>query len=133
MQHATGTFEVKVTPEAQSNAPPGGRPVARMALSKTFHGGLNGSAEGIMLSVGVPAPGQAAAYVAVDQFHGTVDGRTGGFLLLHHATMSPDGTAAMSVTIAADSGTGELVGIEGALAIEIEGSQHRYDLAYTLP
>lgn len=131
--HATGTFEVKITPEAQGAAPEGGMPTARMALAKTFSGGMVGTAEGTMLSVGVPQPGHAAAYVAVDQFNGTVDGKAGGFLLLHRATMTKAGGGDMSVTIAPDSGTGSLAGIEGALKIEIVGGKHHYDLSYTLP
>lgn len=91
VQHATGTFEVKITPEAQAPAPAGGLPTARMALAKTFAGAMQGDATGTMLSAGTPAPGQPAAYVAVDQFAGTLDGRRGAFLLLHRGTMTKAG------------------------------------------
>ena len=132
MHHATGTFEVKITPEAQGTAPEGGLPTARMGLSKTFSGSMQGQATGTMLSAGTPGAGKIAVYVAVDQFTGSVDGRRGGFLLLHRGTMSSAG-AKLSVEIAPDSGTGELAGIAGTLAIDPSGGQHRYDLAYTLP
>jgi hypothetical protein len=132
MHHATGTFEVTITPEAQTPAPEGGLPTARMALAKTLSGGMTGTAVGTMLSAGVPQPGHVAAYVAVDQFRGTVDGKAGGFLLLHRATMSSAG-AEMSVTIAPDTGTGALTGIAGSLTIKVKGGVHHYDLAYTLP
>lgn len=39
----------------------------------------------------------------------------------------------MSVTIVPDSGTGELCGIAGSLAIIIEAGRDHYDLDYTLP
>ena len=132
MHHATGTFEVTMTPEAQGAAPEGGLPTARMALSKTFSGPMTGQAIGTMLSAGTPGPGKVAVYVAVDQFMGSVDGRRGGFLLLHRGTMSSTG-AKLDVGIAPDTGTGELAGIAGTLAIEVKDGQHRYDLAYTLP
>lgn len=131
--HATGTFEVKITSEGDSPALEGGLPTARMGLAKTFSGGMTGTAIGTMLSAGVPKPGSFAAYVALDQFHGTVDGKAGGFLLLHRATMTKVGGGEFSVTIAEDSGTGALAGIQGTLAIEIKGGVHHYDLSYTLP
>ena len=131
--HATGTFDVTITPEASGDAPTGGVPTARMAIAKTFIGGMTGTAAGTMLSAGVPQPGQAAAYVAVDQFTGSVDGHKGGFVLLHRGTMTKAGASDLSITIAPDSGTGALTGIAGSLSIEIAGGVHRYDLSYTLP
>lgn len=133
MQHATGTFEVTITPKAQSDAPDGGLPTSRMGIAKTFSGGMMGTATGTMLAAGTPKPGAAAGYVAIDQFAGTIDGKAGGFLLLHRGTMTKAGASDLSVVIAPDSGTGALDGISGTLAIEITGGEHHYDLAYTLP
>jgi Protein of unknown function (DUF3224) len=45
--------------------------------------------------------------------------------------MSPAGTN-IQVLITPGSGTGTLAGIEGTLAIRIEGKQHYYDLSYKL-
>jgi len=131
--HVTGTFEVKITPEAQGEAPEGGLPTGRMAIAKTFVGGMTGSAQGIMLSAGAPTPGNAGAYVAVDQFRGTVDGKPGGFLLLHRATMDKAGNGVLDIVIAPDTGTDTLTGISGAFSIEVRDGVHHYDLAYTLP
>lgn len=131
--HATGTFEVKITPEAQEAAPDGGLPTGRMGIAKTFSGGMTGTATGTMLSAGAPRPGSAGAYVAVDQFSGTVDGHKGGFLLIHRGTMDKAGNGELDVIIAPDTGTGELEGIRGTFSINIEGGVHHYDLAYTLP
>ena len=133
MHHATGTFEVKITPEARGDAPAGGMPTSRMGVAKTFSGGMTGTATGTMLAAGAPKAGSAAGYVAVDQFSGSVDGKAGGFLLLHRGTMTKAGGSDLSVVIAPDSGTGALEGIAGTFDIKIEGGVHRYDLAYTLP
>ena len=133
MQHATGTFEVKMTPEAQGDAPTGGLPTSRMGIAKSFSGGMTGTATGTMLAAGTPQPGQPAGYVAIDQFSGSVDGKAGGFLLLHRGTIDKAGGSDLSVIIAPDSGTGALEGITGSFAIKIEGGVHQYDLAYTLP
>ncbi|WP_375397590.1 DUF3224 domain-containing protein [uncultured Sphingomonas sp.] len=133
MHHATGTFAVKITPEAQAPAPAGGLPTGRMGIAKTFSGGLTGTATGTMISAGAPTPGNAGAYVAVDQFTGTVDGRRGGFLLLHRGTMDKAGKGDLVIVISPDTGTDALTGIAGTLSIEIKDGVHHYDLAYTLP
>ena len=133
MHHATGGFEVTLTPEAQAPAPEGGLPTARLGLRKVFTGALVGEAVGTMLSAGTPAPGQVAAYVAIDQVRGTLDGRAGGFLLVHRGTMTRAGGGDLTVEIAPDSGTGALAGIAGTLRIEIRDGKHFYDLAYSLP
>lgn len=130
--HATGNFEVTITPEAQVPADGDALPTARMGLTKSFTGPLTGTARGTMLTAGTPGPGKVAAYVAVDQFFGTLDGRRGGFLLLHRGTMSGAGPE-LSVVIAPDSGTGALTGIVGTLAIEVKDGKHVYHLTYTLP
>ncbi|WP_425229103.1 DUF3224 domain-containing protein [Sphingomonas sp.] len=132
MHHATGTFQVTITTEAQAPAPAGGMPTARMAIAKTFGGDLVATAIGTMLSAGVPQPGHAAAYVAIDQINGTLAGRSGGFLLLHQGTMSQAGSV-LTVVIAPGSGTGGLTGIAGSLSIEVRDGVHHYDLAYSLP
>ncbi|WP_260597093.1 DUF3224 domain-containing protein [Sphingomonas endolithica] len=132
MKHAAGTFEVVITPEAQ-DAPAGGMPTSRMGIVKTFSGGMAGTATGTMLAAGTPKPGQAAGYVAIDQFRGIVDGHAGGFLLLHRGTMTKAGGSDLSVIIAPDSGTGALEGITGTFTIEIKDDKHLYDLAYRLP
>lgn len=133
VRHATGTFEVKITPEAQQPATAGALPTGRMGLRKTFTGGLVGVAEGTMLSAGTLKPGEPAAYVAIDQFRGSVDGRAGGFLLLHRGTMTRAGGGELTVIVAPDTGTGALAGIEGTLSIEIRQGKHVYDFAYSLP
>lgn len=133
MQHATGTFEVKMSPEAQGEAPAAGLPTSRMGIAKTFSGGMAGTAVGTMLAAGTPKAGSAAGYVAIDQFEGTVDRHKGSFLLLHRGTMSKAGDGDLSVVISPDTGTGALDGIAGTFSIEMRDGKHFYDLAYTLP
>jgi hypothetical protein len=133
MHHATGTFEVKITPEAHGDAPSDGVPTARMGLHKTFIGGFVGEATGTMLSAGVPKAGSAAAYVAIDQFTGALDGKVGGFVALHQGVMTKSGGAHLNIAIASDSGTGALVGIEGTMTIDVKDGTHFYDIAYRIP
>lgn len=131
--HASGTFDVKTTPEAQTAAAVHLYPTARLAMEKKFYGGLQGDAIGVMLSVGVPKPGEVAAYVAIDQFTGTVAGRQGSFALTHRATMTKSGKAVLEIQVVPDSGKGALEGIAGTLTVDASKGVHHYDFVYSLP
>ena len=102
-----------------------------MSLHKVFEGDLAGEAHGQMLAAMTGVAG-SAAYVALDRFEGSLDGRHGGFSLQHRGVMDR-GAPDLSVTIVPDSGTGELEGISGSLGIRIENGAHFYDLDYRLP
>jgi len=73
----------------------------------------------------------SAGYVALERVTGTLDGRTGSFILQHNGTMSR-GTQAIIVKVIPDSGTEELMGLSGTMQIIIEGKKHSYVLDYSL-
>ena len=127
--HAAGTFEVRMQPQSQDPAP--GAALGRMSLDKTFHGELEGTGKGEMLTAITETQG-SAVYVAIERVSGTLHGRTGTFALAHVGTMTR-GAQELNIRVVPDSGTGELAGISGTLAIRMEGGKHFYDLAYTLP
>jgi hypothetical protein len=126
---ATGKFDVKATPIAAEGAAAGS--FARHALAKTFHGDLEGTSEGEMMSVG-SADG-SGAYVALETVRGTLHGRTGAFSLVHRGTMRQGADFKLSVVVVPGSGTGDLTGIDGTMEILIAGREHSYKLSYTLP
>ena len=129
--HAAGSFDAKTTPlKFDEVAAPDS--LGRYSLEKHYHGPLDASGKGQMLTVGTKVEG-SAVYVAVEVVEGTLDGRKGTFALHHTGTMTR-GAPALSITIVPVSGTGELAGISGSMAIRIEkGGAHFYDLEYTLP
>ncbi|HEX8179618.1 MAG TPA: DUF3224 domain-containing protein [Pyrinomonadaceae bacterium] len=129
MNHASGTFEVKLTPQAQG-ADSAGTGVSRMIFDKQFHGDLEATSRGEMLAVGPGASG-SGGYVAMEQVSGTLAGRSGTFALQHTGTMMR-GTPQLSITVVPDSGTGELVGLSGRMMIEIAAGKHSYEFEYTL-
>jgi hypothetical protein len=129
-QHATGSFEVKIAPlepafKTDDNS------LGRMSIDKQFHGDLEATSKGEMLTAGNPAKG-AAGYVAMERVSGTLRGRAGTFVLQHTGTMS-HGSLQLSVSVVPDSGTGQLAGIAGTMNIIIEAGKHSYDFSYTLP
>ena len=126
---ATGPFDVKMTPEAADTEGEGSA-LGRMGVVKTYHGDLEATARGTMLTAGTSVEG-SAAYVAVERVTGTLHGRRGTFALQHMGTMTR-GEPSLSIVVVPDSGTGELAGLSGKLAIVIVGGKHSYELEYTL-
>jgi len=128
--HATGTFDVKVVPQAADDQSKSAA-VSRMSIDKQFHGGLEGTSRVEMLTAGTDVK-SSAVYVAIEQFTGTLAGRKGSFLL-HHTGIMTRGTPQLTVSVVPDSGTGQLVGLTGEMNITIADGKHSYDFAYTLP
>lgn len=124
---ATGTFSVTITPQASDPAPDGPH-LGRMSLDKSFQGDLSGTGKGEMITV---AANGSAAYSAVERITGTLHGKTGSFALQHTGVMNR-GTPSLLITVVPDSGTSELSGMTGTMAIVVDGKQHTYVLDYEL-
>jgi hypothetical protein len=129
--HAKGPFDVKVAPLAQDSYD-GGTTLGRFSLEKKLHGDLEGSSKGEMLTAGTAVEG-SAGYVAIERVEGALGGRRGSFVLQHLGAMSGAGQQ-LTIEVVPDSGTGELVGLEGTMRILIEpDGKHFYELDYSLP
>lgn len=122
---ARGTFEVELVPgPAEVDGA-----VARVDLTKTFDGDLDGDSRGVMLSGGDPASGEAG-YVAIEVFTGRLGDRRGSFALQQFGTMS-GGRQDLRYEIVPGSGRDDLQGISGVLDLTIEDDgTHRYALEY---
>lgn len=127
--HASGTFEVKLTPQSTDESAEGST-LGRMSIDKQFHGDLEGTSKGEMLT-GMTSVKGSAGYVAIERVTGTLKGRKGTFLLQHSGTMTR-GAPSLTITVVPDSGTGELVGLAGTMTITIADGKHSYDFDYTL-
>src|SRR6202162_2096487 len=126
---ASGTFDVKLTPQAAEEGDAG---LGRMSIEKQFHGDLEGTSKGFMLSSAATVVKGSGGYVAMERVTGTLKGRAGSFVLQHSGTMTR-GAPQMSVTVVPDSGTGQLEGIAGTMIVKIDDGKHSYDFEYTLP
>ena len=120
---ARGTFDVKLNPLDPYNQTEGAN-LARMSLDKQFHGDLEATSKGEMLSAGTDVKG-SAGYVAMERISGTLRGRNGSFVLQHNATMTR-GAPYMNIVVVPDSGTGQLKGLVGKMLIVITESKHSY-------
>ena len=122
---ASGSFEVKLQPQDT-----GDQKLGRMSIEKTFHGDLEASSRGEMLT-GMTEVKGSAGYVAIEKVSGQLQGRTGTFLLQHSGTMAA-GQQNLSITVVPDSGTEELTGIQGKMQIKVEAGKHSYEFEYML-
>jgi hypothetical protein len=127
--HANGSFEVQLSPQPLAgNAEDATR--GRMAIDKQFYGDLEATSKGEMLTAGTDVQG-SAGYVAIEQVSGTLHGRNGTFVLQHSGIMNR-GVPQLTITVVPDSGTGQMTGLAGTMAINIIDGKHLYEFDYTL-
>jgi hypothetical protein len=125
-----GKFAVKLSPREPDDSAKDS-PIGRLAIDKQYHGDLDATGVGQMLSFRSATQG-SAGYVAIELVDGTLQGRSGTFVLQHSSTMAR-GVPAQSITVIPDSATGNLQGLAGELTIEISDGEHFYDFSYSLP
>ncbi|WP_040523725.1 DUF3224 domain-containing protein [Aliiglaciecola lipolytica] len=126
MKHIKGEFDVAMESQTDDEFA-----VGRMTLDKTYHGDLHGFSKGQMLSHVTNVKG-SAGYVAMESFNGSLDGKKGGFVLMHQGIMDK-GAQSLEISVIPDSGSDELTGISGKMSIEIVDGKHFYLFDYTLP
>ena len=105
--------------------------LGRLSLDKQYHGDLEGTGKGEMLTAGTGVKG-SGAYVAIERVTGTLSGRKGSFVLQHMGTMT-QGTPQLAIRVVPDSGTDQLAGLAGTMNIKIDNGKHSYAFDYTLP
>jgi len=127
---AKGTFVVSLTPMTFEDADPEFG-LGRMSIDKQISGDLTASTMGQMLSAMTGTDG-SAGYVAMERVTGVLSGKQGSFVLQHSGTIDR-GTQALRIAVVPDSGTGELVGLEGEFKIDIVDGKHFYEFTYRLP
>jgi len=102
----------------------------RVTMLKTFSGALTGSSVLTMTSAAV---GEApVGYSALELVTGTLDGRTGTFVLQHSGVVD-EGAPSPSGVVLPGTGTGELAGLRGRMTIEHDESGAVLHLHYELP
>ena len=125
MNMVSGEFEVKIVP-VDSEDPQ----IGMMLLDKNYRGDLQATGKGRMLT-GMTSVKNSAAYVAIERIEGELKGKRGSFLIQHSGTMTKD-KQSLSIRVVPDSGTGELVGIDGTMDFRLVERKHFYDFNYTL-
>ncbi len=122
--NASGTFDVELRPQADTDCQAG-----RALIDKSYYGVLSGTGKGQMLSK--RTAGGDSVYYAIEEFSGSIDGKTGGFTFVHVGKMTQQAEW-LDIEILAGSGHGELKNISGSLAITQDSGNHKYELLYRL-
>jgi hypothetical protein len=130
MKTATGTFEVKMTPQGEPQASDG-LTLGRFLNEKRFAGDLEGKSRGEMLTA-MTSVENSAGYVLIERVEGTLEGRAGSFVLQHSSTVAR-GAQKQSIVVVPDSGTGSLAGLTGEMTVEVSLGKHAYMFRYSLP
>lgn len=102
-----------------------------MSIDKHFHGHLQAVSSGETLAAMTETEGPAGC-VAIERVDGTLPGLKGRSFLQHNGIMNR-GASELTITVIADSATGELTGLPGVMTTEIESGQHFYELTRSLP
>ncbi len=100
-------------------------------FDKRFSGPLEATSVVQMLGYMTATEG-SGAYVAIERIVGTLEGRSGSFVMQHAGTMDR-GERTLNVNVVPDSATGELTGLRGTLQIDIVDGRHFYRFDYALP
>jgi hypothetical protein len=129
LTHARGEFDVQLTPQPLTDTT-ADTLLGRLAIDKRFHGDLEATSKGEMLSARTIVEG-SAGYVAIERVQGTLNGRTGSFVLQHVGMMNR-GTPQLSITVVPDSGTADLTGITGTMNIDNQDGNHSYTFDYSI-
>jgi len=127
---ATGAFSVETKPLPPYDASPGAG-LGRLSIDKQYHGDIEGTGKGEMLTAGNAASG-SAGYVAIEHVSAVIGGKRGTFALQHSGTMDK-GALSLTISVVPGSGTGDLAGISGTMNIIIENGKHSYVFDYSLP
>jgi Protein of unknown function (DUF3224) len=124
---ATGTFSVKLELQPAS-VQADAAVIGRRSLDKKFHGDLEASSSGEMLSVMTDVDG-SMAYVALEKVSGTLAGKQGSFIL-QHASQMVRGQPFQSIRVVPDSAMGDLLGLDGEMRIDVQNGEHSYVFEY---
>ncbi|PID50182.1 MAG: hypothetical protein CR991_02895 [Proteobacteria bacterium] len=125
-----GTFEVNLHALDTFHTGHSSVELKRMSINKTYQGALQATSQGEMLSVITPVE-DSAAYVAVEEVQGTLEGKQGSFVLQHFGSMNRDDIR-LILEVVPDSATGDLVGLRGKMNIDIQDGEHLYVFDYEL-
>jgi hypothetical protein len=119
-------FEITGWDEQAYDTPADGPPLAMTTVRKRFDGALSGTSVARVLT----AQGEGGAgYVASERVEGTLEGRTGTFVLQHAAVGDADG-AEQYGHVVPGSATGDLAGLRGTCLYAHDDDGARVTLTY---
>ncbi|GAA1232860.1 hypothetical protein GCM10009665_23900 [Kitasatospora nipponensis] len=111
-QQLTGHFTFATWQEDSISPQEASPRLARATIVNAFTGGIEASATDCAYSL-VYLTEKTGVFNGLQVFSGSLDGRTGGFVLEERGTFGADGTVHCTLEVVENSGTGELTGLRG--------------------
>lgn len=127
--HIEASFKIEKWDEEVLNEVKQGPRVSRTSVNQSYSGKIEGqsSIEYLMTTL----PDEFTSFIGIEQFTGTVEGRSGSFVLKHEGTHK-DGLAQSDFRIIEGSGTGDLSGINGTGHYDATHEDINFSLDYNL-
>jgi hypothetical protein len=126
----TAEFEITSWDQTPYDEGAEGAELGRATVRKAFTGPLTGTSVAELLLCGSGEHGRG--YVASEKVTGTLDGRTGTFVLQHGAVQGPGDDGRTFGHVVPGSGTGELAGLRGDAVYRHDETGARLTLTYAL-
>ncbi|ONI79743.1 hypothetical protein ALI144C_23610 [Actinosynnema sp. ALI-1.44] len=116
--HITAKFEITGWDQVTYDEPTDGPPLGEATITKAYTGALDGTGHVRMLACQTgDGPTDGAGYMAQERVIGSLEGKTGTFVLQHGACGGPDGTEQYGF-IVPNTGTGELTALTGTCRVQ---------------
>jgi hypothetical protein len=117
----TAGFEIASWDESPFDEAEGAGKLTRASVGRTYSGDIDGKS--VTEWVMAYRLDETAAFVGIERIRGHIAGREGS-VVLQHVGEFRDGAATATLTVVADSGTGELIGMtgEGQFVADPKGS-----------
>jgi hypothetical protein len=130
---ANGTLDLTNWEEAPFSEVEDGPKMAGVSSDSTYAGEITGTGKlryTIQYDAGDSGTGR---FLGFEQVVGSLDGRTGSFVLKHEGAFAQDGTVTYTITVVAGTGTGDLTGLrgEGTVVAKPDG-EAPYTLSYEI-
>lgn len=138
-ERVTATFEVMGWDETVQDGPADGPPIARVAITKAFHGEIEAQSTGMLLTC--QAGDGGAGYVGMERVTGTIGSRRGSFVIQHGATTGEPGTPderdeptepVAPGRVVPGSGTGDFRGLTGAVSFQHAAAGAIFRMEFTI-
>ena len=131
-QRASGSFDVKVTPQKPDTQIARAANLGRLTIDKRFHGDLEGISKGEMLALQTEVKG-SAGYVALERVTGKLYGKIRQLRAAAQRAPCTAATPDTTIVVVPDSATGELRGLSGKMKIVVAADgAHTYEFDFRI-
>lgn len=132
---ANARFDVTGWDETPYGEEGDGPHLSEALVLKQYHGDLEGEARArvLMCRASRKGPLQDAGYIASERVSGRLGGLAGTFVLQHWGIAAAGSQPRTAGHVVPGSGTGELAGLSGTMAIEVDSDgRHTLELEYRI-